>query len=127
MNLQRNMGPIKLHTIHCNPAKPHEFVVGGSEEYSYIYDVRFLHSEHSDGSLPIIPPLQRHCPQSLESMNRYPSVHITASAFSARGELLVQYAEADIYLFHPWLADKLSRVRCCAVSFWMLGLLIILG
>jgi hypothetical protein len=112
--MQRSIGPIELNTIHCNPARPHEFVVGGSEEYSYIYDARFLHGRPSSGgALPIVSPLQRHCPAALESMSKYSSVHITSSAFSSSGELLVQFAKADVYLFHPWLADSLSRVRCC--------------
>ena len=31
---------VGLNSIHCNPARPEQFVVGGDDEYAYVYDIR---------------------------------------------------------------------------------------
>lgn len=41
---------IDLNTIAVNPMQPHQFAVGGDEEYAHLYDVRRL-SDHVRGSL----------------------------------------------------------------------------
>ena len=110
--VQRAQGPVDLNTIHCNPARPHEFVVGGSEEWSSIYDARMLSGGGGGGGGgPIRMPVARFCPAHLVSDGPGTSTHITASAFSRQGELLVQYSRDDIYLFHPWLQGKSGQVR----------------
>jgi hypothetical protein len=101
--LQRNQ-LVSLYGIHVNPTRPTQFVVGGVEEYVYVYDARMIREERASlHTSPLVQPLERHCPARIASNSREPFNHVTACVFSRRGELLVTYNEDDIYLFHPWL------------------------
>jgi hypothetical protein len=124
--VQRSAGPVDLHTVAANPARPEQFTVGGEEEYAYVYDARAVRAHASGrGTHPVVEPLQQHVPRHLLSARAYSDTHITASVFSQVGELLVTYSNEAMYLFHPWRAGRSPRVRAaqasslqlCAVAF----------
>lgn len=95
-----------LYGIAVDPSQPDVLAVGGDEEYVHLYDARRLCHRSPDSSNPLgvlsAAPVAHFCPSALRgSSQRQSRVHITAVAFSRRGELLATYNDADVYLFRP--------------------------
>lgn len=104
--MQRNES-IDLNSIHVNPANPHEFAAAGDEEWAYVYDARMIRMQRQALQVtPAATPVGQYCPSHLMSEGSRASAHITACAFSRRGELLLSYSGDGIYLFHPWLKGE---------------------
>ncbi|KAI8473609.1 MAG: WD40-repeat-containing domain protein [Monoraphidium minutum] len=117
---------IDLNCIHCNPARPELFAVGGGDAWARIYDARRATSAlGSAGAAPGgggggggglgrlfgMPdePVARLAPARLAPRGggdapprrRALSKHITGIQFSGAGELLATYNDDDIFLFDP--------------------------
>eukprot|EP00892_Ulva_mutabilis_P007316 jgi/Ulvmu1/4957/UM207_0001.1 len=110
---RRRNEAIDLNSIHVNPAAPHEFVAAGDEEWAYVYDARMIRMQRQ--ALQVTPtaiPVAHYCPRHLMNEGRRAFAHITACAFSRRGELLLSYSGDGIFLFHPWLKGQAQRQRC---------------
>ncbi|PPD71207.1 hypothetical protein GOBAR_DD31918 [Gossypium barbadense] len=84
---------INLNAITIDPRNPNLFALGGSDEYTRLYDLR---NYKSDGSTDFGLPFDRFCPRHL--IGEY-QVGITGLAFSDQSELLVSYNNEFIYLF----------------------------
>ena len=86
---------IPLYSIHMNPAKPHEFAVGGSNKYAYIFDKRMT-NDTSD-----LAYVKKFCPDNLLGEKEgFNATNITCLMYSYDGkELLCSYNDDDIYLF----------------------------
>ena len=86
---------IPLYSVHMNPARTHEFAVGGKSKYAYIFDKRMT-SDNSD-----LNYVKKFCPDNLLSEKEgYNSSNITCLMYSYDGrELLCSYNDDDIYLF----------------------------
>ncbi|MBA0739159.1 hypothetical protein Gogos_012455 [Gossypium gossypioides] len=82
-----------LNAITIDPRNPNLFALGGSDEYTRLYDLR---KYKSDGSTDFGLPFDRFCPRHL--IGEY-QVGITGLAFSDQSELLVSYNNEFIYLF----------------------------
>ncbi|MBA0586791.1 hypothetical protein Gorai_017516 [Gossypium raimondii] len=74
---------INLNAIMIDPRNPNLFALGGSDEYTRLYDLR---KYKSDGSTDFGLPFDRFCPRLL--IGEY-QVGITGLAFSDQSELLV--------------------------------------
>ncbi|KAH1099140.1 hypothetical protein J1N35_016061 [Gossypium stocksii] len=84
---------INLNAITIDPSNPNLFAVGGSDEYTRLYDLR---KYKSDDSTDFGLPFDCFCPRHL--IGEY-QVGITGLAFSDESELLVSYNNEFIYLF----------------------------
>ncbi|PSS12128.1 DDB1- and CUL4-associated factor like [Actinidia chinensis var. chinensis] len=84
---------IYLNAIAIDPRNPNLFVVGGSDEYTRLYDIR---KYKWDGSTDFGQPMDYFCPSHLIGDEQ---VGITGLAFSDQSELLVSYIDEFIYLF----------------------------
>lgn len=88
------MSPIvQLNAIAVDPRNPNLFAVGGSDEYTRVYDIRRY---KWDGSSDFDKPINYYCPDHLVGNEE---VGITGIAFSDQSELLVSYNNEHIYLF----------------------------
>jgi hypothetical protein len=99
--------------VDINPVTPSEFVVGGDEEYAYVYDVRYLGrsaATHRQGR-PVVLPVSRFCPTHMQTSRGRSDTHITSACFSETGEILATYSNEEIYLFHPWLRGHRAKAR----------------
>lgn len=84
---------VQLNTIAIDPMRPNLFAVGGSDEYTRVYDIR---KYKWDGSTDFDQPINYYCPEHLVGNEK---VGITGLAFSDQSELLVSYNNEQIYLF----------------------------
>ncbi|KAF3321154.1 DDB1- and CUL4-associated factor 8 isoform X2 [Carex littledalei] len=84
---------IHLNAITIDPTDPNLFVVGGTDEYACMYDIRRY---KWDGSTDIGRPVNLFCPAHLLGEDH---LGITGLAFSHHGELLTSYNDENIYLF----------------------------
>jgi WD repeat-containing protein 42A len=84
---------VHLNAIAIDPRNPNLFVVGGSNAYARMYDIRKC---KWDGSSDFGRTSDCYCPPHLVDDK---SVGITGLAFSHLSELLVSYNEENIYLF----------------------------
>ncbi|XP_028283600.1 DDB1- and CUL4-associated factor 8 [Parambassis ranga] len=98
---------VGLYTIFVNPAKTHQFAVGGRDQYVRIYDQRKINENENNGVL------KKFCPSHLVSSES--KTNITCLVYSHDGtELLASYNDEDIYLFdsnHSDGADYLRRYK----------------
>ncbi|XP_068593688.1 DDB1- and CUL4-associated factor 8 [Cebidichthys violaceus] len=98
---------VGLYTIFVNPAKTHQFAVGGRDQYVRIYDQRKINENDNNGVL------KKFCPSHLVSSES--KTNITCLVYSHDGtELLVSYNDEDIYLFdsnHSDGADYRRRYK----------------
>ncbi|XP_074312885.1 uncharacterized protein LOC141648254 isoform X2 [Silene latifolia] len=90
---QRYPPIVHLNAITIDPRSPNLFAVGGSDEYTRVYDIR---SYKWDGSTDFDKPVNYYCPEHLVGND---DVGITGLAFSDQSEVLVSYNDEDIYLF----------------------------
>uniref|UniRef100_A0A8C5A6B4 DDB1- and CUL4-associated factor 8 n=1 Tax=Gadus morhua TaxID=8049 RepID=A0A8C5A6B4_GADMO len=89
---------VGLYTIFVNPAKTHEFAVGGRDQYIRIYDQRKINENDNNGVL------KKFCPSHLVSSES--KTNITCLVYSHDGtELLATYNDEDIYLFDSSHSD----------------------
>ncbi|OVA08871.1 WD40 repeat [Macleaya cordata] len=88
-----NMPIVHLNAIAIDPRNPNLFVVGGTDEYARLYDIR---KYNWAGSNDFAQPTDCFCPQHLIGDEQ---VGITGLAFSNQSELLVSYNDEHIYLF----------------------------
>ncbi|XP_078155601.1 uncharacterized protein LOC144551502 isoform X2 [Carex rostrata] len=84
---------IHLNAITIDPTDPNLFVVGGTDEYARMYDIRRY---KWDASTDIGRPVNLFCPAHLIGEDH---LGITGLAFSHYGELLTSYNDENIYLF----------------------------
>lgn len=84
---------VQLNAIAIDPRSPNLFAVGGSDEYTRLYDIRRY---KWDGSTDFDQPVNYFCPEHLVGNE---VVGITGLAFSEQSELLVSYNNENIYLF----------------------------
>ncbi|AQL06299.1 DDB1- and CUL4-associated factor 8 [Zea mays] len=84
---------VHLNALAIDPRNPNLFVVGGSDAYARVYDIRKC---KWDGSSDFSHASDCYCPPHLVDNK---SVGITGIAFSHLSELLVSYNEENIYLF----------------------------
>ncbi|KAL6905280.1 hypothetical protein ACP4OV_002881 [Aristida adscensionis] len=84
---------VHLNAIAIDPRNPNLFVVGGSNSYARVYDIR---KYKWDGSSDFGCPTDCYCPPHLVDSR---AVGITGLAFSHLSDLLVSYNEDNIYLF----------------------------
>ncbi|XP_041848498.1 DDB1- and CUL4-associated factor 8 isoform X2 [Melanotaenia boesemani] len=98
---------VGLYTIFVNPAKTHQFAVGGRDQYVRIYDQRKINENDNNGVL------KKFCPSHLVSSES--KTNITCLVYSHDGtELLASYNDEDIYLFdsnHSDGADYRRRYK----------------
>lgn len=98
---------VGLYTIFVNPAKTHQFAVGGRDQYVRIYDQRKINENENNGVL------KKFCPSHLVSSES--KTNITCLVYSHDGtELLASYNDEDIYLFdsnHSDGADYRRRYK----------------
>ncbi|XP_076004409.1 DDB1- and CUL4-associated factor 8 [Genypterus blacodes] len=98
---------VGLYTIYVNPAKTHQFAVGGRDQYVRIYDQRKINENDNNGVL------KKFCPSHLVSSES--KTNITCLVYSHDGtELLASYNDEDIYLFdsnHSDGADYRRRYK----------------
>ncbi|KAL9238428.1 hypothetical protein vseg_012849 [Gypsophila vaccaria] len=85
---------VHLNAIVIDPRNPNLFAVGGSDEYTRVYDIRRY---MWDGSSNFVKPVNYYCPEHLVGNE---NVGITGLAFSDQSELLVSYNGDNIYLFN---------------------------
>ncbi|XP_062081540.1 uncharacterized protein LOC133787581 [Humulus lupulus] len=90
---RRYLQVIHLNAIAIDPRNPNIFAVGGSDEYTRLYDIR---KYKWDGSSDFGEPVNYFCPPQLIDDEL---VGITGLAFSEQSELLVSYNDENIYLF----------------------------
>ncbi|XP_077611292.1 DDB1- and CUL4-associated factor 8-like [Crocuta crocuta] len=89
---------VGLYTIYVNPANPHQFAVGGRDQFVRIYDQRKIDNNENNGVL------KKFCPHHL--VNDDTNIHITCVVYSHDGtELLASYNDEDIYLFNSSEGD----------------------
>ncbi|CAL8346499.1 unnamed protein product [Merluccius merluccius] len=89
---------VGLYTIFVNPAKTHQFAVGGRDQYIRIYDQRKINDNDNNGVL------KKFCPSHLVSSES--KTNITCLVYSHDGsELLATYNDEDIYLFDSSHSD----------------------
>nr|GEW48231.1 hypothetical protein [Tanacetum cinerariifolium] len=87
------MSVVHLNDIAIDPRNPNLFVVGGSDEFTRLYDIRkYKYNSSADFG----EPADYFCPRHLLGDE---DVKITGLAFSEHSELLVSYAEEFIYCF----------------------------
>eukprot|EP00803_Ostreobium_quekettii_P008452 evm.model.scf_1509.4 EVM.evm.TU.scf_1509.4 scf_1509:19855-26098(-) len=98
---------VSLTTNDINPHRTKEMVVGGSDEYARVYDMRkfstcsFQGSANEDAHHTVCEPLYFVSPQHLRGRRGYGiAAHITCATYSMVGELLVTYSDENIYLFN---------------------------
>ncbi|KAK1326476.1 hypothetical protein QJS10_CPA01g00327 [Acorus calamus] len=84
---------VNLNAIAIDQRHPNFFVIGGSDEYARLYDIRKC---KRDGSANHDLPVDCFCPSPLIG-DKY--VGITGVSFSDQSELLVSYNNENIYLF----------------------------
>ncbi|KAK2895901.1 DDB1- and CUL4-associated factor 8 [Channa argus] len=98
---------VGLYTIFVNPAKTHDFAVGGRDQYVRIYDQRKINENDNNGVV------KKFCPSHLVSSES--KTNITCLVYSHDGtELLASYNDEDIYLFdsnHSDGADYRRRYK----------------
>ncbi|PWA89679.1 WD40 repeat-containing protein [Artemisia annua] len=87
------MSVVHLNDIAIDPRNPNLFLVGGSDEFSRLYDIR---KYKYNASADFGEPADYFCPKHLLGDE---NVGITGLAFSEHSELLVSYAEEFIYCF----------------------------
>ncbi|PWA92783.1 WD40 repeat-containing protein [Artemisia annua] len=87
------MSVVHLNDIAIDPRNPNLFVVGGSDEFTRLYDIR---KYKCNTSADFGEPADYFCPKHLLGDE---NVGITGLAFSEHSELLVSYAEEFIYCF----------------------------
>ncbi|KAF4373981.1 hypothetical protein CsatB_005140 [Cannabis sativa] len=90
---RKYMQVIYLNAIATDPRNPNLFAVGGSDEFTRLYDIR---NYKWDGSSDFGQPANYFCPPELIDNE---NVGITGLAFSEQSELLVSYSDENIYLF----------------------------
>ncbi|KAK1261274.1 hypothetical protein QJS04_geneDACA001290 [Acorus gramineus] len=91
------MQVVHLNAIAIDPRNPNLFVIGGSDEYARLYDIR---KYELDGSSNHDRPVDCFCPCHLIGDKE---VGITGLAFSDHSELLLSYNDESIYLFQRGL------------------------
>ncbi|XP_021775040.1 DDB1- and CUL4-associated factor 8-like isoform X2 [Chenopodium quinoa] len=109
---------VQLNTIAIDPRSPNLFAVGGSDEYTRIYDIRRY---KWDGSTDFDQPINFYCPEHLVGNAQ---VGITGLAYSDQSELLVSYDHEHIYLFaknmgwgpNPPTAPSSSESTCSDID-----------
>lgn len=84
---------VHLNAIAIDPRNPNLFVIGGSDEYARVYDIR---NYKWNGSHNFGRSANYFCPSHLIGEAH---VGITGLAFSGQSELLVSYNDESIYLF----------------------------
>ncbi|XP_041095286.1 DDB1- and CUL4-associated factor 8-like [Polyodon spathula] len=95
---KENDKKVGLYTIYVNPARTHEFAVGGRDQYVRIYDHRKINENENNGVL------KKFCPQHLIASES--KTNITCLVYSHDGtELLASYNDEDIYLFDTSHSD----------------------
>uniref|UniRef100_A0A1A7X838 DDB1 and CUL4 associated factor 8 n=1 Tax=Iconisemion striatum TaxID=60296 RepID=A0A1A7X838_9TELE len=95
---------VGLYTIYVNPAKTHQFAVGGRDQYVRIYDQRKINENENNGVL------KKFCPSHLVSSES--KTNITCLVYSHDGtELLASYNDEDIYLFDTNHSDGADYSR----------------
>ena len=87
------MSVVHLNDLAIDPRNPNLFVVGGSDEFYRLYDIR---KYKYNASADFCEPADYFCPKHLLGDE---NVGITGLAFSEHSELLVSYAEEFIYCF----------------------------
>lgn len=92
-NNQQSSSSIRLNAIVIDPRNPNYFALGGSDEYTRVYDIR---KYQLDASTNLDKPINTFCPHHLIETR---DVHITGLAYSNMSELLVSYNDELIYLF----------------------------
>ncbi|KAI3441187.1 uncharacterized protein J3R85_002429 [Psidium guajava] len=86
-------GVVHLNAIAIDPRNPNLFVIGGSDEYARLYDIR---NYEGNGSHNFGQSANYFCPSHLIGDAH---VGITGLAFSDQSELLISYSDEFIYLF----------------------------
>ncbi|KAF8013425.1 hypothetical protein BT93_I1316 [Corymbia citriodora subsp. variegata] len=84
---------VQLNAIAIDPRNPNLFVIGGSDEYARVYDIR---NYKRNGSHNFGRSANYFCPSHLIGDA---NVGITGLAYSDQSELLVSYNDELIYLF----------------------------
>lgn len=85
---------VPIYSIHSSPTNGNLFCTAGREQFSRIFDRRYLGIEARAGG-----QVSRHCPPDLvgDSVKAY----ITCAVFSSDGqEVIASYNDEDIYLFN---------------------------
>jgi hypothetical protein len=100
---------LELHSVHCNPAAPAQFCVGGADECVRVFDLRrpWLSATSASAS-PVGHPLRRLAPLHLRSRVTTPrDISVTCAVFDQVGNILASYNDENIYL----LAAERPRAR----------------
>ncbi|XP_041088413.1 DDB1- and CUL4-associated factor 8 isoform X2 [Polyodon spathula] len=101
---KENDKKVGLYTIYVNPARTHEFAVGGRDQYVRIYDHRKINENENNGVL------KKFCPQHLIASES--KTNITCLVYSHDGtELLASYNDEDIYLFDTSHSDGAEYIK----------------
>lgn len=90
---KRHRNAVRLNTIAIDPRDPNYFAIGGSDQFTRLYDMRRY---QGDASSNLDNPVNSYCPRHLVSND---GVHITGLAYSNTSELLASYNDELIYLF----------------------------
>ncbi|MBA0649518.1 hypothetical protein Goklo_017074, partial [Gossypium klotzschianum] len=92
---------INLNAITIDPRNPNLFALGGSDEYSRLYDLR---KYKSDGSTDFGLPFDRFCPRHLINIgleqNPVPSSSSSACSEASEIELAAMDADPQVYKGH---------------------------
>lgn len=89
---KENNRKVELYSIHANPFKSQEFVVGGRDYYVRIYDTRNINKNINEGIV------KKFCPRHL--LGTESKANITCAVYNFDGtEILGSYNDEDIYLF----------------------------
>ncbi|KAK9809355.1 hypothetical protein WJX73_008283 [Symbiochloris irregularis] len=98
--MRRTVG---LNSIHCNPARPWQFVLGASDEVVRIYDTRMMPpGSVGDGvraGQSVCQPVRQLVPRSLRRSARNSHYSCTCAVFSRQGEVLASFNDGDVFLF----------------------------
>lgn len=94
--------PVELNSIHCNGARPHQFVVGGADAAVRVYDRRMAASSGAKSAtdpVAIASPVRFLMPAGMRQ-SRTREHHVTCAMFAHHsGEIVATYNDEDIYLF----------------------------
>ena len=94
VTIRNNRTRNKLCSIVIDPRNPNYFVVGGSDVYARIYDIRKCQLDYR--ARKSAHPVHTVCPQHLIGLKHF---KIAGMAYSNSSELLVSYTDELIYLF----------------------------
>ncbi|KFM65830.1 DDB1- and CUL4-associated factor 8, partial [Stegodyphus mimosarum] len=89
LTCKENDKKIPLYSLHINPQKPHECVLGGRSQYVKVYDTRYWSQNGF---------VKNYCPEHLVDNEIRPNVTCVVYNYNGQ-EILASYNDEDIYTF----------------------------